>query len=95
MTTAHITTAPQQLTGSIIEDYKAAAGDEWGTHDLFQVEGTNIFYSFYIRNYQCGLKVFKPVKFEGRIIEHIEVRIQPNGKRVDKGSVRIRAFQYA
>lgn len=94
MNNMKITSAPQQLTGNIIEDYKAAAGNEWGQHELFQIEGTNVFYSFYIRNHQTGLKIFKPVKFEGRVVEHIEVRVQTNGKRCNKGSIKILNFQY-
>lgn len=85
---------PKPETGNPVEDFRLVCGEVWGQNYLFQIEGTDNFFEFYVRLNELKLKFYKPVKIEGRIVEHIEVRIDKTGKRYKSGRCKLGRFEY-
>ncbi len=85
------TIARPQETANPLEDYLAVMPKQYQEGEFFRIEGSDFYCQPYTGKSSAtgsvGVKVYYPEYFEGKLVGHRVVRIQPNGKISKKGKL--------
>jgi hypothetical protein len=87
-----IVSKPLATDHGVIYDYLQVLPVSRDMDDIFSIEGTNILFVPYVgARGRTGIKIYKPLRFEGKLIGHSIVTVRPNGA-INRTSDTTKAF---